>query len=237
MTSAANKKTLALYAETSAHKARVVESKKIISSALKAVPQKKWYVAFSGGKDSTVLFSLVREYYSQTPGLWGDDEFYLPETFRYINRVRASGAKIIQIKNKVIHTDWFISNAECNADPAYLKYSGAFTGLRAQENSYRRKYLRKYGALYNSKKKGWLCNPLAWWKTIDIWAYIYSRKIDYNSAYDRLSEIGVELEHQRIGPYATEKALGYGQMAILKKGWPDEYQRFVKKFPQAGAYT
>ncbi len=229
------KKALALFAKTRAHKTKVENSLQIIQKAFSTTGS--WYTAFSGGKDSTVLFSLVRKIKPDMIGIWGDDEFFLPETFEYISRMKETGANILQVKHEGKHVEWFTANAGLDSSSVYKHYAGAFIGLRAQENNSRRIWLKKFGLLYNSEKKGWLCNPLAWWTTIDIWAYIYSREIDYNKAYDVLEGIGVDIEHQRVGPYATEKALGYGQLAILKKGWPKEYQRFCNKFPQAGAFV
>jgi len=195
---------LILYASTPSHKKKVTVARAIIKQAFELLPEEKWYVAFSGGKDSTVVFNLVTEIYPSVVGLWCDDEFYLPETADYINRLKRQDSKIEQVSKKVKHTDWFIANNDNKADvlDIYNRYEGVFLGLRAQENTNRRKYLRKYGPLYYAKKgsitQGWLCNPIAWWKTEDVWAYIYINQLDYNRAYDKLSEIGVSISKRCI---------------------------------------
>ena len=115
---------------------------------------------------------------------------------------------------------------------------GVFLGLRAEENKQRKIFLRKYSSLYFVQQKQiWYCNPIAWWSVYDVWAYILSNQIDYNKAYDKLSEINIAIDKQRIGPFANERALGYGQLAILKIGWPEEYQRFQEKYPEATAFV
>ena len=83
----------------------------------------------------------------------------------------------------------------------------------------------------------WHCNPIHDWTWRDVWAYIVSQGLGYNRAYDRLEEMGIEPERQRIGPLAVERALGYGQVAILKRGWPELYNRFVAAHPEASQYT
>jgi len=232
---------LILYSETANHKRKCLKAMDIIRQALKKAPSSQWYVSFSGGKDSTVVYDLVSACISDIDSIWIDDEFYLPETKSYIQRMKKAGAKIKQVSKRVKHTDWFIANEEKGDDKEiYSSYKGVFLGLRAQESSDRRRYFKRFGLLHFSEKgkvfQGWRCNPIAWWSIKDVWAYIFSRKIDYNKAYDRMSEMGVLLERQRIGPYAVESALGYGQLAILKKCWPEEFRRFLNKYPQAGNY-
>ena len=232
-----DKEAFILYANTSAHKSKVLQAKRIIESAFKALSPSLWYVAFSGGKDSTVVLDLVRHLDSHIVGIWSDDEFYLPETINYMYRLKKAGINIRQIQEKAVHTEWFTAHVDGEVQIVADEYDGVFLGLRAQENKYRKLYLRKYGTLHLTSKRKWLCNPIAWWKIEDVWAYIFCHALDFNKAYLRLSEIGVPLERQRIGPYATERALGYGQLAILKKGWPEEYQRFCAKFSQASRYV
>ena len=70
-----------------------------------------------------------------------------------------------------------------------------------------------------------------------MWAYIVSTDLDYNKAYDRLEQLGVDPEHQRIGPLATKSVLRYGQLAILKRGWPDLFNRFAAAHPEALNYV
>ena len=52
-----------------------------------------------------------------------------------------------------------------------------------------------------------------------------------------MSEIGVPLEQQRIGPLAVDSVLGYGQLAILKRGWPDVFNRYAARHPEARNYV
>lgn len=198
------------------------------------------YVPFSTGKDSTVVYHLVKEQYPNITGVWSDDEWFLPESLEYFERMAAK-SDIRRIRTTAWHTDWLTTSGEWSGIPEYAKVNlnagVVFLGLRQEENSYRRIHLRKFGSLFFAQSDDcWHCNPIHNWTWRDVWAYIVSFGLDYNEAYDRLEEIGVEPERQRIGPLAVERVLGYGQLAILKRGWPELFNEFAKKHPEAREY-
>lgn len=224
-----------LHAKTRQFAYRVKQARRIIEQAWRACPT--WYVALSGGKDSTAVFDLAGD----VPAVFSDDEWWLPETEQYIKRLQAAGRDVRWVRTNAHHAEWFETSGEWDGIPHYAReqgWNGVFLGLREDESSARRVHLRMQGPLFFAKSDGaWHCNPIAKWSVMDVWAYIVSRNLDYNRAYDRLSEIGVPLARQRIGPLAVERALGYGMIAILKRGWPDLYNRFVEKYPEARAYV
>lgn len=217
---------------------RVVQAKQIIEKALLEI--KSPYVALSGGKDSTVVYSLVREYLPNVPAIWSDDEWFLPETLEYIRRLQQSG-DVRQIRTNATHTDWFQIKGDWDGIQDYARhhnFDGVFLGLRQEESAARRVHLRTMGSLFFAKKDGfWHCNPVHNWTWQDVWAYILSKGIDYNKAYDKLEEMGIDPKNQRVGPLAVERVLGRGQMVILKRGWPDLYNRFLADHPEAGSYV
>lgn len=228
-----------LHARTSRHRYLLGSARRIVAQALEtgATP----YVSLSGGKDSTAVLGLLRETLPGVPAIWSDDEWWLPETVEYIDRLRSAGVDALQIRTNAWHADFFNVSGDYDGIPDYAHQQGwglAFLGLRQEESSARRVFLRTLGPLHYSRKdQAWLCNPIHNWTWLDVWAYIYANDLDYNRAYDRLEEIGVDPKHQRIGPLAVERALGYGQIAILKRGWPDLYNRFVAAHPEAAGYT
>ena len=199
------------------------------------------YVALSGGKDSTVVLALAQEQCSGIPAVWSDDEWFLPETAEYMERVKTAGVTLHQIRTNASHTDWFQIQGDWNGIQHYAKMHNwglVFLGLRQEESVARRLHLRTSGPLFFAQSDDfWHCNPIHNWTWRDVWAYIVDNDLDYNRAYDRLAEIGVPPERQRIGPLAVERVLGYGQIAILKRGWPDLFNRFAAEFPEGRAYT
>lgn len=196
----------------------------------------KAYVAFSGGKDSTVVLDLARHKDKNILAVFGDDEWILPETARIIKKT----SNVLKVKSSGKHTEWFESYKDSGVKdiPKYMKklgYNACLLGLRADENAYRKKYLKLYGLVYASKRQK-QCNPLAWWTVRDIWAYIFSKGIAYNNAYKILTQLNVEFHRQRIGPFANEKVLQYGQLSILRRGWPALFAKFADKYPEARNY-
>lgn len=235
-----NTKQLALlHARTKIFHIRLESARIIVEKALDL--DLRPYVSFSGGKDSTVVFNLVLEQKPDIVGVWSDDEWFLPETLEYVRRMQAL-CNIHQIRTQTRHAEWFASAGEWLDLPHYakkqLRCNLTFLGLRQEENSQRKLHLRKFGPLFFAENDDcWHCNPIHNWSVMDVWAFIYSNGLDYNRAYDRLTEIGIPLERQRIGPLAVERVLGYGQLAILKRGWPDLFNRFAEKYPEARGYT
>lgn len=228
-----------LHSRTAGYRRKVKRARLVIESALElGVPG---YVALSGGKDSTVVHNLIMELYPSVPAVWSDDEWYLPETLDYIRRLQDTGLDVRQIRTNAQHAAWFSVQGDYNGIPDYARKQGlelCFLGLRQEESSVRRIHLRTFGPLFFAKSDGfWHCNPIHDWAWQDVWAYIVSREVDYNRAYDRLEEIGIPPEHQRIGPLAVERVLGYGQLAILKRGWPELFNRFAAAHPEANNYV
>lgn len=228
-----------LHARTQSFAQKMSSARRIVREALE-VENTQPYVALSGGKDSTVVYALVREQLPDVPAVWSDDAWWLPETGEYIARLQAESLDVRQIRTTVSHTEWF----EVSGESTMLQYANhqdwslCFLGLRAEESSVRRMHLRMRGNLYFKPVDDfWYCNPIHNWTWRDVWGYIVSTGMDYNRAYDRLEEIGITPEHQRIGPFAVERVLGYGQMTILKKGWPEMYNRFAAVHPEATLYV
>ena len=42
---------------------------------------------------------------------------------------------------------------------------------------------------------------------------------------------------QRIGPFAVEAVVAYGQLARLREGWPEVFARFAARYPEARRYA
>lgn len=233
------------------HKRSVMASQAIVRMAFACAGD--CYVAFSGGKDSTCVLALARELIPEVPAVISIHKWRLPETTEYLDRI---GGLHFVASGSTHGTGWSVNWDDEKEARATLdieawfekdadKYSlgrpekGTLLGLRKAENSYRRVLLRRMGPLFRSAKHGgqWLCSPIADWSTMDVWAFIHARGLDYNKAYDRMEILGVPMDQQRIGPLAVDRVLGYGQLAILRRGWPDLFNRYAAEHPEARSYA
>lgn len=236
-----------LHATLPTHRRKVERAREIVRQALATCPS--WYVAFSTGKDSTCVLALVREQASATVANHSLHQRMLPESSAYLERT--TNVRLVAYQD-FDGTDWAqrwsSRQAAEDAGARWLEEDeiatrgaseeGVFLGLRADENSYRRVHLRSLGTLYHAQNTGkWHCNPIAWWSVEDVWAYILSNAIDYNAAYDKLDAMGVEPQRQRIGPLVVERVVGRGQIAMLRRGWPDIYRNLAFQFPEVSSYT
>jgi phosphoadenosine phosphosulfate reductase len=241
----------ALHAHTRIYKARLDSARRIVSGAL--VASRNGYIALSGGKDSTVVMELVRRQAPELPCVFSDDEWNFPETMEYIGRV----SNCTRIAATVKHAEWFTSwehgpegipdntiwvdAPKNNGLQTYAKERGydlVYLGLRQEESAARKMHLRTMGPLFRAQSdQTWHCNPIHDWTWQDVWAYIVSNNLDYNRAYDRLEELGELPQYQRIGPFAVERVLQLGQLVILKRGWPELFNRFAAEHPEARRYV
>jgi 3'-phosphoadenosine 5'-phosphosulfate sulfotransferase (PAPS reductase)/FAD synthetase len=236
-----------LHAKTKEYRSRVDRARRIIDRAREACPT--WYVAFSGGKDSSCVLHLVRSVAPDTTAVTSVRQWDLPETEELLaatpnlHRITYDGytgkewARRWESREQLMarHPDarWL---AVDEIQSRGTKERGVFLGLRAEEAGYRKLHLRALGTLYDCEKTGkWHCNPIAWWSVRDVWAYIAENDVPYNRAYDVMQEMGIAADAQRIGPF--DYALNAGALAILKRGWPEYFNRIAAQHPEARQYA
>ena len=250
-----------LHAELKEFKAKVQRSLLLIQKAV--ARSKRPYVACSWGKDSICLLHLVA---SQRPGVdviyvhcgeyddWpGTEE--LMEKYKAMLPITvhvAEAMSVVETYRLVGHFYVFPSTpAERAADAAYnraffraiigkareLGCDLAFIGLTKEESKIRRRLLERRGALFYSRThKMWECFPLADWTGRDVWAYIFAHNLPYLELYD----LAPDREKARNGAMfaATIRGGGYfGQLALLKRMYPELFNRFAAEFPEVRCYV
>lgn len=246
------RKLFLAHAKTAAFDRKVEQAERIIWRWLDKCASP--YVRFSGGKDSTVMLHLVRRIAPDSPAMFTHDEYVLPETMEFVDTTE----NLRKIAYTNPHAPWFtawrdgpvnlppdvewVETGEAKDTAAIYQdrydHDGVAIGSRADENKTRRAYLKAKGPLFKVHSRNvWQCYPVAWWTDRDIWAYLLSRRVPYNKAYDKLSEMGVPLRERRVGPLAVEGPARRGAIAILKQGWPDLFDRFAARYPEARRYV
>lgn len=164
------------------------------------------FVSFSGGKDSTVVSSLVLRALGRPDiiHIFGNTTLEFPSTYEYVKRFRANNRQtpLLTAQNK--EQDFFNLCDTFGPPSRMLRWCCTifktgfigdkilktfkdktailtFYGIRRMESASRNKYERKDESPKISKQK--VTSPIIDWTDYDIWLYILASGIDFNDAY------------------------------------------------------
>lgn len=198
------------------------------------------YVSFSGGKDSTVVSSLVMRALGSEDVLhiYGDTTLEFPETLQYVDRFKKDHPKTPLLPAKNRDKD-FVQLCEQLGPPSRVMRwcctvfkTGAiqrkittlfrdkkriltFYGIRRSESTSRSKYERESDSPKIAIQK--TVSPIIDWLDYDIWLYILSSGIDFNRAY--------RLGYTRVGCWCCPNN-GIWSEFLSKIYMPEKYQTF-----------
>ena len=200
-----------------AHKEELVrEACDFIVEAAQDYEEENLVVSFSGGKDSTVTADLAVRALSNPylVHIFGDTTLEFPSTIEYAERFRASHPLAI-FKTARNSEQSFYDVADEIGPPARMMrwccsmfktgpisraFKGLFAdqpiltfyGIRKGESVSRSKYNRIEDSAESVKiQRQKVAAPIFYWNDIDVWLYILSEGIDFNSAY--------RLGYERVG--------------------------------------
>lgn len=160
-------------------------------------PPEGYYVAFSGGKDSTVMYDIVKRsgvkydvhYHLSTvdpPELVYFVKEHYPEAWEGRTRPKYSMWQLI-LKNRMPPTRTMRYCCRVMKE-AYGTRRTVVTGIRAEESP-RRAKRQAYESSINGKKA--YLHAILNWTSTDVWDYITARNIPHCSLYDEgFSRIG-----------------------------------------------
>ena len=234
------------HARSDRFRSRLVRALVLVETALR--DSRRPYIAFSGGKDSIAVASLVHQIRPEATLHWTDDELEYPEVVAMMSDLQhVAGDQFVTTLGRSQHGGWFVPWMSLPAfrDPlpgairknipaefwmAERGFDLAFTGVRAEESAKRRDWLvSQYGgtghATYMAKTAALpRCCPIWDWSADDVWALIAIWGLPVNPVYLRLDSIGVPRKRQRIGP------LPLARRDHLRDGWPDMLARLEKRY-------
>lgn len=162
-------------------------------------------VSFSGGKDSTVVSSLVRDSLQRQNilHLFGDTTLEFPTTYEYVERFQSNNPLIPFIFSKSPQ-DFFTLCKEFGPPSRLERWcctifktgpiggeinnfaenmrAISFVGIRGSESKNRKSYDRTQNKSKISRQI--VSMPIHSWKDVDVWLYILTKNLDFNSAYN-----------------------------------------------------
>jgi len=229
---------------------REARSRKVIRELLAKC--KKPYVAWSGGKDSTLMLYFALKEKPDIEAVYLDAEASLPDTEQFIRKiVKEWNINFRRLKTRPILEVFKQYGVDApNIEYQTMKatvyepikqlvsegYDGALVGIRAEESRGRRTGGRNYGELFYAKRnRSWQGWPMLWWRKEEIWAYIDAFNIPYNTAYDKTA-FGPR-EEIRVSYWAGESNRQFGRWMWLKYYYPDLFNRFAAEFPEVRHYV
>ena len=190
-------------------------------------PPEGYFLGFSGGKDSVVLYDLTvkagvkfQAYYSATGIDPPELVKFIRDNYPDVKWKRPKRSFFAQIQRYGFPTKFarwccdFLKKDPCSVTKVPMRHR--LMGIRAEESVKRAKranpnYIKKYGY--------WMYKPLFDWLGWEIWDYIEANNLKYCSLYDEgFSRIGCV-----VCPFLT-----YKQHQIHRQRWPKHYHAFEK---------
>lgn len=210
------------------------------------------YLAYSTGKDSTVMADLVWSIAPDVPAVYFDAHCAFPESLALIERmgqirrvIRWECEPFMETLARVGGPMADTCEAETMRSTVYrpikslleeYHFDSVFVGLRSDESSGRMLLAKNRGDLFYNGRDGIIeCLPVLYWRYDDIWAYIVSRGIDYNAAYDTME--AMPLRDRRISYWAGETGHTKGRWSWLRQRYPDLWNSYIKLFPEVARFA
>lgn len=218
------------------------EAMTYIAKASEGYDPTSMFVSFSGGKDSTVTSHLVRTALSNPSiiHIFGDTTLELPDTIEYIKRFKQENRKTPMLTSKNEQQDFFELCKEFGPPSRMLRWCctifktgfiskridstfknkkniRTFYGIRRSESKSRNNYNRDDDSPKISKQK--VTSPIIDWLDYDVWLYILSAGVDFNSAY--------RLGYSRVGCWCCPNNSRWSQF-LLSVYYPELNDKFSK---------
>lgn len=244
---------------------RSAEHRRLVASALRHIEHamvcaSSPVVAWSGGKDSTVLSHLALSVDPTIQLVSEKDDLDYPGEEAYVTGLAASwGAALDIVRPPISPAQWvaehsheigvcddFHSRAAGLSKACFYdvmeEYNASrdlvFLGLRAAESKGRQRNRMANGVTYTRKDGTTICNPLSDWTGLDVFTYLFTHGIEPLHVYRC-----VGFMHQRE-PWRIRKswwipgsAGRHGGISWLRRYYPSLFARLREWFPRAQSFA
>lgn len=211
----------------------------------------KPYLAWSGGKDSTLMLWLALKLKPDIKVIYFDADSCLPDGKEYMSKLvndwtlnfeNVSVEPILDtlkkygLDNKGLDAATMESTVYKPCRELQKQgYDGALVGVRAQENRGRRMAVYKHGACFEKTDGMILCWPMGYWTLAEIWAYFDYYRIPYHPAYDKT--LFSRREDIRVSYAYGETFRTHGRFKWLQYYYPDVFNKFAAALPEVRYYV
>jgi phosphoadenosine phosphosulfate reductase len=189
-------------------------------------PDEGYWVAFSGGKDSIVVYDLVKKsgvkhtvHFNQTTIDPTEMYPFIRENYPEVIWEKPKRSMFAAIKARQVPPTRM--RRYCCAELKELHGIGRIvvTGVRKEESTARDGRVEYGPSHYN--KNTFYCNPILNWTEQDVWDYIAENKLPYPSLYND--------GYTRIGCIMCPLQNRYGMLKDAVR-YPKYYQQYLESF-------
>lgn len=217
-----------------------------------ALQQYKAYVAYSGGKDSSVAWHLALRVDPAIPAAHFDSGGEHPETAAFVRHFAAHVGGRLQVYYPrlsyldLLRLGWhggawistdtiqhFLLHEPAQAAAEDYEAQAYIIGLRMEESRGRQMTGLRHGPIHYHQEQGMTrIAPLLRWTARDIWAYIVRYDLPYHPAYDERYP-DEPIERIRVSVVVDVAAWTARETMLRLKRWhPDVYNALRRELPQ-----
>lgn len=192
---------------------KLEQSKELIRIQTIKFRKEDLVVAWSGGKDSTLVLYLIREQIPDVPVVFCDTGVEYPETYEFIDFLEKEwnlnlikekwykksfwqciedyGFPMGKRKKEGGYTQccYYLKKKPMQLAIKKYKWKVVFDGLTAVESRHRMFIAEKFGKCF--KYKSWdiiKVRPILYWSVKEVWKFIQDNKIPFNKIYEKGAE-------------------------------------------------